>query len=173
MMVRPADGLDITAGFKAAGGQAAPSEVAGWWVAAADDLDSDEVVAALSGRLDGPALAGWIYDSSYAYLHGSDPQNRAFSVVLGEPYQDFENDELVAELTAMREPRTAAAQAALLTIWADTHGRAVLPSRIMEIMDRREALVEDALGDLYELLGLPDFDAVLRQVESRPSGLSS
>lgn len=144
-------------------------ETDGWVVFHGSDEDPDQVSSQLALVRGQPAIAGWVYDSDFAYLAGSTSNGlRAFQLVLGEPYDDGGQEPgLISDLMAGRTTGSLARSADEMSAWSEVSlGHPVAAAELLEIVSRNDTFVEDTLADLFRALGVVQFSAVVGTLAS-------
>ena len=134
-------------------------EVGTWAFAASKDLEPDLVASRLARAAGQPALAGWVYDSDFAYLAGADPGGDTFNLLVGEPYSDEGDGEPREELARLASEGGRRRSAEALSRWADQCLSVKMDShQAVEIVDGEWPFAEEGLQELFSLLALPNLE---------------
>jgi hypothetical protein len=148
------------------------AELDGWIFARTQGHDPDELIRRLSGRLlHLPVLAGWVYDSDFAYLAGAGPagsrSRSSFSLVIGTPYTDSAADESSRARDALASALGRRQSASDLAAWSRENAPSpIAAEEALSLLERESTFAEDGLASLFRRLGLPD----LEQAVFAPSG---
>lgn len=147
-------------------GVGVPRRSEGWAIAHTKGVDPAELTNRLAEESGEPTLAGWIYDSDFAYLAGVGSDERTFELLLGDPYETGEESAaLVQDLEKLATQSGRAASAESLSSWSETNAaRAISPETALAIVEEHAVFVEESLARLFEQLALPHLDTVLGQL---------
>jgi hypothetical protein len=157
-MVQCPPGEDLLAGpeFRPLG------DFDGWQAASVADEAFDQVIERLLSESSQPMLAGWIYDSDFAFLTGGGPGVDSFEVVLGEPYSDDGDEEYEEGLARLASPDQRRRTAGQLSEWSKAAaGRPISENDASRIMQAETVFVEEALSELLRAMGLADIPSLL------------
>jgi len=127
----------------------------GWVLARARGHDLDALERRLNKLSVEPWVAGWIYDSDFAYLTGAGPGSARFALVVGSPYSDSAGEEPHAlSQLASGEGRRQAAEAC--AAWSRSNGNPVSTGDILAVLERDWTFAEEGVAALAGLMGFPD-----------------
>jgi hypothetical protein len=127
----------------------------GWVLARARGHDLDALAHRLNKLSVEPWVAGWIYDSDFAYLTGAGPGSARFALVVGSPYSDSAGEEphALSQLASGEGKREAAEACAA---WSRSNANPVSTADILAVLERDWTFAEEGVAALAGLMGLPD-----------------
>jgi hypothetical protein len=138
------------------------AEVDGWIFARTKGHDPHELILRVR-PVHAPALAGWVYDSDFAYLTGvgaaSSYPPPTFSLVVGVPYTDSAEDESSRALAQLATEAGRSESAATLAAWSEGNApKPISAGDALAVLSTEWEFAEEGLAALFDRLGLPNLE---------------
>lgn len=127
----------------------------GWLVAPARGHELDALVARLNTLTVEPVIAGWVYDSDFAYLMGVGAGSCRFALVIGAPYVDSDDEDVDPTLVQLASDEGRRRSADACAVWSQANARAVSGAAVLKILERDWTFAEEGIVALTEAMGLP------------------
>jgi hypothetical protein len=145
------------------------TESGGWLFAQTKGHEPNGLVRRLS-RGDEAVIAGWVYDSDFAYVAGAGRDRSSFSLVIGEPYTDSDEDDSSRELAHLAGDAGRRESASALAAWSEQNTpKTISVEQVLEILGGEWTFAEEGLAELFDGLGLSGLDqAALAHRDARP-----